>query len=66
MCIRDSNNGQVERIVLDVGGFLGMGERQIAVTPDELNIVRTADGKEFRVYVDSDQAKLKAQPEYKG
>lgn len=60
------NNGQVQRIVLDVGGFLGMGERQIAVTPDELNIVRTDDGNEFRVYVDSNQANLKAQPEYKG
>jgi hypothetical protein len=60
------NNGQVQRIVLDVGGFLGLGERQIAVTPDELNIVRTADGSEFRVYIDADQATLKAQPEYKG
>jgi len=60
------NNGQVTRIVLDVGGFLGMGERQIAVTPDELNIVRTDDGNEFRVYVDANQANLKAQPEYKG
>lgn len=60
------NNGQVQRIVLDVGGFLGVGERQIAVTPDELNIVRTDDGSEFRVYVDANQATLKAQPEYKG
>lgn len=60
------NNGQVTRIVLDVGGFLGVGERQIAVTPDELNIVRTDDGNEFRVYVDANQANLKAQPEYKG
>jgi sporulation protein YlmC with PRC-barrel domain len=60
------NNGQVQRIVLDVGGFLGMGERQIAVTPDELNIVRTQDGNEFRVYIDANQATLKAQPEYKG
>jgi len=61
-----NDNGQVERVVLDVGGFLGMGERQIAVTLDELNIVRTEDGSEFRVYVDANQANLKAQPEYKG
>lgn len=59
-------NGQVERVVLDIGGFLGMGEHQIAVTPDELNIVRTDDGSDFRVYVDANQANLKAQPEYKG
>jgi hypothetical protein len=61
-----NESGQVERIVLDVGGFLGVGERQIAVTPDELNIVRTDDGNEFRVYIDANQATLKAQPEYKG
>lgn len=61
-----NDNGQVERVVLDIGGFLGVGERQIAVTLDELNIVRTDDGKEFRVYIDADQANLKAQPEYKG
>jgi sporulation protein YlmC with PRC-barrel domain len=59
-------SGQVTRVVLDVGGFLGMGERQIAVTLDELKIVRTEDGNEFRVYVDANQANLKAQPEYKG
>jgi hypothetical protein len=61
-----NGSGQIDRVVLDVGGFLGMGERQIAVTPDELTIVRTDDGNEFRVYVDSNQANLKAQPEYKG
>ena len=54
-------------VVLDVGGFLGLGERQIAVKMNQLNIVRSAnDGDDFRVYVDSDQARLKAQPEYKG
>lgn len=61
-----NDSGQIDRVVLDVGGFLGLGERQIAVTLDELNIVRTDDGNDFRVYIDADQANLKAQPEYKG
>lgn len=60
------DSGKIERVVLDVGGFLGMGERQIAVSLDELNIVRTNDGSEFRVFIDANQANLKAQPEYKG
>jgi hypothetical protein len=60
------NNGQVERVVLDVGGFLGMGERQIAVTMEELNIVKNTQGDDFRVYIDANQANLKAQPEFKG
>jgi len=60
------NNGQVDRVVLDIGGFLGMGERQIAVTMDELNIVKNTQGDDFRVYIDANQANLKAQPEFKG
>lgn len=61
-----NDQGQVDRVVLDVGGFLGVGERQIAVTMDELNIVKNAKGDDFRVYIDADQANLKAQPEFKG
>ena len=60
------DKGQVERVVLDVGGFLGMGERQIAVTMEELNIVKNTAGDDFRVYIDANEAALKAQPEYKG
>ena len=46
-----NDSGKIERVVLDVGGFLGMGERQIAVTLDELNIVRTGDSDEFLIDV---------------
>lgn len=60
------NSGKIDRVVLDVGGFLGMGAREIAVTMDELNIVRNANGDDVRVYIDANQANLKAQPEYKG
>ena len=59
------NNGQVKLYVLDIGGFLGMGEHEIAVTPKELNIVRNAKGDDLRVYIDANKDTLKAQPEYK-
>jgi len=58
-------SGQVKLFVLDIGGFLGIGEREIAVTPDEVNIVRDAKGSDFRVYIDANKDALKAQPEYK-
>jgi hypothetical protein len=62
-----SNDGKkIDKVVLDIGGFLGIGEHRIAVTMDELNIVRNADGSDFRVYIDANQANLKAQPEFKG
>jgi len=65
--VLDDNGKGIKFVVLDVGGFLGLGERHIAVKMDQLNIVRSSnDNNDFRVYVDSDQARLKAQPEYKG
>lgn len=60
-----NDNGQVKLFVLDIGGFLGIGEHQIAVTPQELNIVRNAKGDDVRVYINADKQALKAQPEYK-
>ena len=33
---------------------------------DELNIVKNTKGDDFRVYIDANQANLKAQPEFKG
>lgn len=60
------NKGQVQFVVLDIGGFLGMGEHRIAVTPNELNIVQKDGGDDVRVYIDANKDTLKAQPEYKG
>ncbi len=39
------DKGQVKDVVLDVGGFLGIGAREIAVTPQELNIMRNNQGR---------------------
>ncbi|MGJ8530355.1 PRC-barrel domain-containing protein [Maritalea sp.] len=60
-----SKDGQIERAVLDIGGFLEMGEHRIAVTLKELNIVTDKDGSDVRVYVDSSKEALMAQPAYK-
>ena len=61
-----NNDNQIDRIVLNIGGFLGLGEHQIAVTMDEVQILRSEDGSDFRVYIDSTQEALEAQPEYEG
>ncbi len=55
----------VEKLVIDVGGFLGMGEHRIAVGIDEANIQKSSDGSELRVYVDDDKKTLENMPEYK-
>lgn len=61
-----NDQGQVELVVLDIGGFLGLGEHQVAVTFDELNIQRADAGGDFRVYIDATEDSLEAQPEYDG
>jgi sporulation protein YlmC with PRC-barrel domain len=60
-----NEQGQIQDVVLDVGGFLGIGAREIAVSPEELNIMRNTDGDDVRVYIDANKDTLKAQPEYK-
>ena len=59
-------DGKIDRAVIDVGGFIGMGERSVAVTFDELQIIRTDNGDDIRVYIDSTEEALKQQPEYEG
>ncbi len=61
-----TDDGKIDRAVIDVGGFLGMGERSVAVTFDELQIIRTDDGSDVRIYIDSTEEALKQQPEYEG
>ena len=57
--------GNVDRAVINVGGFLGLGEKPIAVTFDELQILRDGGG-DLRVYIDSTEGQLEEQPEYEG
>jgi hypothetical protein len=61
-----NSDGSVKQIVLDIGGFLGMGEHRIAVGLDQVNIIRNEKGDDVRVYVDSNKETLKALPTYNG
>lgn len=56
--------GQIEKVILDVGGFLGIGEKEVAVTFDELQIMRAQDGGDLRIYVGATREQLEAQPAY--
>lgn len=60
------DSGKVSQVVINVGGFLGIGEKPVAVTFDELQILKNVDGDDFRIYIDSTQEALEAQPEYQG
>lgn len=61
-----TREGSVGAVLVGVGSFLGLGEKPVAVTFDELNIQRSEDGGEFRVYIDATEESLESQPEYTG
>lgn len=63
--VLNADGTTVDHIVLDIGGFLGMGVHQVALTPNEVQIMRKGTSDDIRLYVDATKAELEAQPEYK-
>ncbi|MBZ2168112.1 PRC-barrel domain-containing protein [Marinobacter sp. F4216] len=57
-------DGQVVAIVVGVGGFLGMGEKNVAISWDQVTKSATADERTLRI--NQTREGLKSAPEYKG
>ncbi|KAF0675001.1 PRC-barrel domain-containing protein [Profundibacterium mesophilum] len=57
------NGNEIGRAVIDVGGFLGMGERPVALEMNQISVQR-ADGGEIRAFVEMTESELEAMPEY--
>lgn len=60
-----TKTGEIDKVILDVGGFLGMSEKPVAMTFDELSIIRETNGNDFRVYVNASREQLEAQPSHR-
>ncbi|SCZ45751.1 PRC-barrel domain-containing protein [Afifella marina] len=56
-------NGDVRAVIIDVGGFLGIGEKPVAVEYDTLNVQKDANG-ETRYSINATQNQLEDAPEY--
>jgi len=61
-----NDDDRLDGVVVDVGGFLGVGERPVAFDVDELLILRQDDGDDVLVFVDSTKSALKDKPKYQG
>ena len=59
-------DGKLTKAIIDVGGFLGMGEKPVAVAFDDLQILQHGDDGSLVIYMDATEESLKAQPEYEG
>lgn len=58
-----TGDGQVTDVVLDVGGFLGIGAKTVAIPMDRLTVAQ-ADGGAVRLWVDMTKEELEALPDY--
>jgi hypothetical protein len=56
-------DSKVDAVIVDVGGFLGIGEKEVAVGMDNLKIMTDKDGKKY-LYTDFTKEQLEAQAAY--
>lgn len=56
------SDGSMDEVVLSVGGFLGMGEKYVAVPFSSLKVTR--DGSSLKIVADGTKESLKAEPAY--
>ena len=58
-----SDEGSVEEVVADVGGFLGIGEKRVAIEPENIDFMQQTDG-ELVVLTTFTKAQLEAEEAY--
>jgi sporulation protein YlmC with PRC-barrel domain len=60
------DDGWINAAVVDVGGFLGIGEKPVELSFDEVQVNRLTDGDGFRVTLPMTEEQLEALPTYEG
>lgn len=59
------SGGNLSGLIVSVGGFLGIGERYVVVTPSAVNVVYSENDKKWTATMDTTKDALKAAPEFK-
>ena len=58
-------NNQIDALILSVGGFLGVGEHYVAVSPSSVNIRHDAKNDKWLASMNTTKEALKDAPEFK-
>src|SRR6476646_4212994 len=58
-------NNQIDALILSVGGFLGVGEHYVAVSPSSVKVSRDAKNDKWMASMNTTKEALKAAPEFK-
>ena len=64
--VLSSDGDDVEAVLVDVGGFLGLFTHTVFVSLEQLDVQRDAEQDEVRVYLDLSQEQLESLPEHEG
>lgn len=59
-----TQDGQIAAVVVGVGGFLGIGEKNVAVSWDQLQITQNPETQEMVASVNMDRQQLEDAPEF--
>ncbi|WP_417770630.1 PRC-barrel domain-containing protein [Stappia sp.] len=59
-----SEDGKITNAIVDVGGFLGIGEKPVSMDFQELSIQKEVDGDDLRIYVGATEEELESMPEW--
>lgn len=59
-------DGTVDTLVVDVGGFLGLGEKPVGLDFEAFDLQKSLEGDEVRASVKATKDELKSMPEYDG
>lgn len=60
-----SQDGQVKAVLVDIGGFLGMGEKSVAVAMEQLSVIRDGDSEnDYFIVFKTDRAALENAPAF--
>lgn len=57
-------DGQINAVVVGVGGFLGMGEKRVAIEWDSLELTKDENGEDYVITVSASEDALEAAEEY--
>lgn len=58
------DGGRVQAVVVDIGGFLGIGEKPVALELNQVDVLRGSAGDDLRIYVSYTEEEMEAMPDY--
>jgi hypothetical protein len=59
-----SKDGKVEAYILSVGGFLGVGAKEVALAPSDIQLTQDKDGDNWKIKVSMTKDQLAQAPNF--